>query len=139
MPLLSKLFLFFLCAVSIYTLISLVRVLFRLRSLKKLASAESPTVGVRLTLATLQHRTTNLRHLLIFAFYLFGFCFFLQIPTAFIVLGDSKLSPLSFIFMQLATFFEYAADVFLLFLLLHTLQWFVSNRLQAFTRQQVIS
>jgi hypothetical protein len=137
--LLSKLYLLFLCAVSIYTLISLVRVLFRLRSLKRLASAESPAVGARLTLATLQHRTTNLRQLLLFAFYLFGFFFFLQIPTAFIVLGDSKSLPFSLFFTQLAAFFEYAADVFLLFLLLHTLQWFVTNCLQAFTRQQVIS
>jgi len=138
-PLLSKLFLLFLCAVSVYVLISLVRVLFRLLSLKHLYPLQPLPPVPRLQLTALQHRMSNLRQLLWFAFWLFTVCFLGQIPAAFNVIGDSRVPIVNIILLQLATFIEYATDVFLLFLLLHTLQRIVSARVLAFIRRQGLS
>jgi hypothetical protein len=71
----------------------------------------------------------------VFAFLLFGFCFLIQILQAFIVLGDSNKPPFMIVLRQLDACLAYGADVFLIFLLLHSLQWFVSARLEAFGRK----
>jgi hypothetical protein len=136
---LTKLFLLFLVAASIYMLISLVRVVLRLRSLKSLALTETSVAGVRLSLTALQHRLNNLRSLLFFAFFLFAFCFFLQIPAAFVTFGDSNVPGFTLILMQLATYFEYATDVCCLFLFLHSVHWLASTRVEALVRKLQLS
>jgi hypothetical protein len=134
-PMLTKLFLFFLVAVSLYMLISLVRVLLRLRSLRSLAVAETSVAGVRSSLTALQHRLNNLRSLLLFTFFLFTFCFFLQIPAAFVTFGDSNVPGFTLILMQLATYFGYATDVCFLFLFLHSVHWLASTRVEALVQK----
>jgi hypothetical protein len=138
-PMLTKLFLLFLVAVSLYLLISLVRVLLRLRSLKSLAFTEASVAGVRSFLTALQHRLNNLRSLLLFAFFLFAFCFFLQVPAAFVTFGDSKVPGFTLILMQLATYFEYATDVCFLFLFLHSVHWLASARVEALVKKLQLS
>jgi hypothetical protein len=138
-PLLTKLFLLFFAAVSLYILISLVRVFLRLRSLKSLATKETSVDAVRPSLVALQHRLNNLRCLLLFVFFLFAFCFFLQIPAAFVIFGDSKLPGFTIILMQLATYFEYATDVCLLFLFLHSVHWLTSTRVETLVRKLQLS
>lgn len=139
LPLLTKLFVYFLCAVFVYTLFSLARVLFRLRSLRQVPRSENSNAALRMSFAYLHNRLSNLRSLLLFTFYLFALCFLLQIPGAFMVLEDSGRPLLTVILMQLAVYLEYITDVFFVFLLLHSLQWLVSARVQAFARAHELS
>jgi hypothetical protein len=132
LPTLARLCIFFLCTVSIYVLLSLVHIIVRIRSLRRLPPNEASQDVLQTPLSVLQRRLANLRQLLLFMFYLFALCFLLQIPAAFVVFGDSRAFPLAMILSQLATHIEYATDVCFLFLLLHSLQWFVSVRVQAF-------
>jgi hypothetical protein len=138
LPHLTRLFILFLCVTSVYALIVLAHILFRLRSLKWPRSAETAK-DLRSPLAAMNDRLNNLRQLLVFAFYLFSLCFLLQIPAAFSVLVDSNVPTLSIIFTQLGTYIAYATDVFFVFLLLHSLQWFVSSRVKALAGRRELS
>ena len=83
------------------------------------------------SLAVLRTQAANLSQLLHFTFLLFGLCFLIQIPVAFMILDDSGRSVLSSIFRNLAVYIAYAADVFFVMLLLRSVQWFVSSRINA--------
>jgi len=131
---LPRVYLFILSLISVWTLLSFLHPLLTLRSLKR-SLADLSRESIRSTLAALQDRLATLRRLLLFAFLLFGFCFLLQISQAFIVFGDSNKPPIFIILRQLDTCLAYGADVFLILLLLHSLQWFVSARLEAFARK----
>jgi hypothetical protein len=119
LPLLLRLFALFLWVVSVYTLVLLSTVLWRLRS----SVTPQQSVGF-------QNRVAGVRQLLLFTAYLFGCSWFFQIPGAFVIIGDSGRSGFSIIIEQLGVYFSYAADVFLVLLLLHSAQWFVSAHLQ---------
>jgi hypothetical protein len=129
LPLLSKLYILFLCIVTIYTLYFLTRILLRLYALKKLCYSSEPHSELR-ALAALRRIDTNIHQLILFTFFLFGVIFFLQIPAAFI-LGDSEAFPLSGILQDLFIYFAFAVEVFFVFLFLHSAHWFVSARLRA--------
>jgi hypothetical protein len=75
-----------------------------------------------------------LHQLVIATFYLFGFIFFLTLPFAFMTLGASKVPGWMFIFENLDYYFAFAANVFFVFLVLHSVQWFVSARVRASAR-----
>jgi hypothetical protein len=124
-------------ATSIYIIISLTQMLFVLRAFGRSSQEGSPE-GIRPALAALQKRLANIRQILLFTILLFVLCFLLQIPAAFIVLSDSKVPVLSIIFMQLGTYIGYATDIILVFLLLHSLQWFVSVRVQSIAHGQYL-
>ena len=57
--------------------------------------------------------------------------FFFTLPPAFTVFGASRIPGVNFIFANLARDFIFAANVFLVLLFLHGVQWFVSARLNA--------
>jgi hypothetical protein len=131
LPPLTKLYILAFFFASVYIIFSLALVLFGLRSLKRRSRDTSHEV-LRPTFVLLQARLVNLRQALFFLCLLFGLCFFLQLPAAFNVLGDSNVPALSIIFMQLGSYIAYATDVLLVFVLLHSAQWFVWVRLQSF-------
>jgi hypothetical protein len=130
LPLLSKLYILFLCIVIIYTLYSLSRILFQLYALKKLFASNEPH-SVPKTLAGLRGTATNIHQLILFTFFLYALIFFLQIPAAFMIFGDYKAPPLGGIIQDLSIYFAIAAEVFFVLLLLHSAHWFVSARLSS--------
>jgi len=127
----NKTFLLFFGAVSVHTLSFSARALLFLRSLKKQpanenASSTHPRLNIHCK------RVANLRQLHLFTLYLFGFCISIQVPNAFITLGNSNALAVSTIMRQLTFLFYCDATIFLAFLLLHTLQWLVSARVHSF-------
>jgi len=131
---LARIYLFILSLTSLWILFSLLGCLLRLRSFRRPPASCSPE-SIPSRLAALQARLSSARRLLVFAFLLFGFCFLIEISQAFIVFGDSNKPPILIVLRQLEVCLASGADVFLVFLLLHSLQWFVSARLEALARK----
>jgi hypothetical protein len=119
--------------VSAYGLFSATLIVVRLRSLANRSKVEDLS-SIQRSLATLHARSANLHQLVIATFYLFGFIFFLTLPFAFMTLGASKVPGWMFIFENLDYYFAFAANVFFVFLVLHSVQWFVSARVRASAR-----
>jgi hypothetical protein len=129
LPLLSRLFLFFLLGVSLYVVIRLTGLSWRPGRHERLQSAEAASPHAFTSLAAIG--LGNIRQLLLLTFYLFAVFFFVfQLPAAFVTFGDSHRSGYSIILEQLDLTFSYSADVMLVLLSLHTLQWIVSYRLK---------
>ena len=84
-------------------------------------------------LVRLHSRCANLRQILVATFYLFGFLFFIGLQDAPITLGDGPSFPMVQVLGSFVFHFVFAANIFLVFLVLHVLQWMISMRLQAFT------
>jgi len=123
------------CGVLVYTLSLCSYVLFHVRSLKgqlktENAKAEGPSVDV------LTRRLANLRQLHLFTLYLFGFCFTFNVPNAFVTLGRSKTLPVAQYIQGLTFLFYFDTPIFMGFLLLHSLQWAASVRLDYFVRRR---
>ena len=133
LPTLQLLFCLILTMVSAYGLFSATLIVVRLRSLANRSKVEDLS-SLQRSLATLHARSANLHQLVIATFYLFGFIFFLTLPFAFMTLGASKVPGWMFIFENLDYYFAFAANVFFVFLVLHSVQWFVSARVRASAR-----
>jgi hypothetical protein len=106
--------------------------LMRLRSLRTMRTDNS----LQNTLGLLNHRSANLRGIITATSYLFGLTFFLQIQNAFWTPENSRPVGL----MVLENFrddFRFAAAVFVVFLVLHSVQWFVSTRIRTATGRLV--
>jgi hypothetical protein len=127
---LQLLFCLILAVVGIYTLLSVTVILVRLRSLANRSKVEDVS-SIQRSLAALHARSANLHQLIGAAFYLFGFVFFLTLPFAFITLDTSKVPGWTSIFQNLGFYFAFSASVFFVFLVLHSVQWFVSARVRA--------
>jgi hypothetical protein len=125
LPTVARLFVVFLCPASIYVLVALTRVLLRLHTLRRFPLSKSALVD-------LQNRLANLRQLVLFTFFLFGINFAMQLVDAYILNGVYSLPPYVVIVEEFRYRIEYAADVLFVLLVLHSLQWFVSARVQAF-------
>jgi len=100
------------------------------------AARDQKCQAITTPLAILGKRLWNLRQLHLFALYLFGFCIVVQIPNVFRVGGDSKGYPFHAITSELTFLFYCDAIIFLVFTLLHTVQWFVSARVDSFASMQ---
>ena len=131
---LQKLFCLILSSVSIYALFTAIVILVRLRSLANRSKVEDVS-SIQRSLAALHARSANLHQLIGATFYLFGFVFFLTIPFAFITLDSSKVPGWTSIFENLGFDFAFAANIFFVFLVLHSVQWFVSSRVHASARR----
>jgi hypothetical protein len=127
---LQRLFCLILSLVSAYSLLSATVILVRLRSLTNRSKVEDLS-SIQRSLATLHAQSANLHQLIGAAFYLFGFIFFLTLPFAFITLGTSKVPGWTSIFQNLGFYFAFSSNVFFVFLVLHSVQWIVSSRVQA--------
>ena len=64
-------------------------------------------------------------------FYLFGVVFFLDLQQAPMTLGLSASPPWTEILWNFELLFAFAANVFIVLLILHLVSWFVRNRLNA--------
>ena len=120
LPTLQLLFCLILTVVSAYGLFSATLIVVRLRSLANRSKVEDLS-SIQRPLATLHARSANLHQLVIATFYLFGFIFFLTLPFA-MTLGASKVPGWMFIFENLGYYFAFAANVFFVFLVLHSVQ-----------------
>src|SRR5580765_5423971 len=103
LPPLTRLYLLFLCLVCVFRLYTSLRILFRLHSIKGERGAEQYRITPR-SLAIIRAEASNLSQLLHFTFLLFGLCFLIQIPAAFMILDDSNRPVLSSIFSNLAVY-----------------------------------
>jgi hypothetical protein len=131
----NKLFLLFFCGVSFYTLWLSFRVLYCVNAFKKQRAGNPVSVrGSRLD--GLRKRLGNLRQLHLLTLYVLWLCIVVNIPSAFNILGLYKTIPIGLIFNNLAFLFHYYAPIFLVFVLLHSLQWFVSVRVDVFERRE---
>jgi hypothetical protein len=134
----NRLFFLFFSGVSIYTLFLLLHVLVQLHSLKK-RPARQNAVSAQPSLGTLDRRLANLRQLHLFTLYLFGFCIVFNIPNAFVSVTLSRTWPIAEYIQRLTFLYYFDAPIFLGFLLLHSLQWAVSARLDSFAASMVES
>ena len=129
-----RLFFLLLTLSSVYVIFSAILVTMRLRSLeKKLQIKDGPSC--RYLLGKLEHRTMNARWLIVAMFYLFGFIFFLKLPFATVTLGDDHISLGGIIWANFVRYFTFAANVYLLLLVLHSVQWFMSSRIYSFVKR----
>lgn len=128
----GRFFLLVLASGSIYLLFSAFIVLKRVHSLRNRSQSEN-ALSHRSSMQALQARCSNMDQLISFMFYLFGFVFFLMLPSATWILGGGR-TPVSWLILEnFLQDFAYAANVFLVFLLLSSVRWFTSARVQACT------
>jgi hypothetical protein len=126
-PLLVKLYLLILLAVSFYALFSSVSSLVRLRSIKNSSKIEDIS-SIQCSLQALKAKSENMRQIVALAFYLFGLMFCWSFPFAIRTENGYR----SFFTPALHDFFLYfalAVRVFFIFVVLHSAQWFVSRQI----------
>jgi hypothetical protein len=122
----AKFFLLLLVLVAIYTVYFTSFALLRLRSLRAVQDGQS----LRKSLALLEHRSGNLRQMIVAMAYFFGLTFFLQLQNAFWTPDNNR--PVGLMILEnFRVYFHFAAQVFFAFLILHSIQWFVSSRIRA--------
>ena len=122
---LALLFCLILVLVVIYTLFSATLIVMRLRSLRTIQNDNF----LRKSLVLLHHRSANLRQIIVAVFYLFGLTFFLQIQSAYWTPENGRpVGPM--ILENFRGYFRFGTVIFLVFLLLHLVQWFVSCRIR---------
>lgn len=120
----ARLFLILLFLLAVYTVYLASAVLVRLRLLRTVQNDDS----FRKHLAVLNHRVANLRQIIVAMSYLFGLTLFLLVQSAYWTPENNRGVGL----MVLENFkfdFRFGADIFLVFLALHAVQWFASTRI----------
>ena len=130
LPVAQKLFLLVLCVVAVYSLLSAIVVMGRLRAMTIRPQIEDIS-SIQRSMAALHKRCANVHQLTSATFYLFGLVLFLGLQGAYFVLGLSGTPVVSIIVENFVLHFAFAANVFLVFLILHLIQWFVSSRVYA--------
>jgi hypothetical protein len=115
--------------VCIRTLFSAFTALVGLRSLTILRKAtdEPP---VQPSLEALCVRAENMRQLLSATVYLLGFIFCWILPWVMVTLDDSKTPGGILVMRHFFIDIAFAANVFSVLLILHSVQWFVSSKIQ---------
>jgi hypothetical protein len=133
LSMLYRLFVLILGAVSIYILFSATIIIKRLHTLANPHKENSGAIQSKLV--PLYTRCANLKQTLAATFYLFGFVFFLGLQNAPITIGEGSAIPMFGILGNFVLYFIFAANVFLVFLVLHLVQWLVSSRLNSLRSQ----
>jgi hypothetical protein len=124
----NKIFLLYFCGVAVYTLSLCLYVFVSLYSDDSNRAENS--------LDKLKRRLANLLQLHLFTLYLFGFCIMVSIPNAFVTFGDGKTWPIGQYIQGISFLFYFDAPIFLGFLLLHTLQWVATVRVDYVTQRR---
>ena len=130
---LYRMFVLILAAVSIYSIVSATIVLKRMWALKS-PRKEELRVPIQQYVAALRKRCANLWQILGATFFLFGFLLFIGLQNATITVGDGRGFPAFEILNNFVFQFVFAANVFVVFLVLHVIQWLTSSRLQAYAQ-----
>jgi hypothetical protein len=115
-----------LAVVALYSLFSATAILVRVRSIVNPRQSKD-VAALQRSVASLHARSSNLRQLILATFYLFGIVFFFGLWSARWTADHSRATILDRFF----AFFAFAVNAFFVFLVLHSVQWFVSGRLQA--------
>jgi hypothetical protein len=130
LPVSQKLLFLVVCLVSIYSIFSAAVVMGRLRTITSQPLNEDIPSFQR-AVAALHKRCTNVQQLMSATFYLFGFVLFIGFQWAYFTAETSR-TPLEWhILENFVPCFAFAANVFLVFFLIHCVQWFVSGRVDA--------
>ncbi|MFY9675451.1 MAG: hypothetical protein WAK13_13415 [Terriglobales bacterium] len=129
LPFLQKLLFLVACLVSIYSILSAAVVVGRLRTISSQPQNEDIPSFQR-AVAALHKRCTNVQQLIGATFYLFGVVLFVGFQGAYNSVGKST-DPGWFIIDNFVIYFAFAANLFLIFFLIHCIQWFVSGRVHA--------
>jgi hypothetical protein len=137
LPLLHKLFFIVLFVVGVYSLFSATKILAGVRSLMALGQSRDVPV-LQNEAAALYARSANVRHLITATFYLFGIVFFWGLRFT-LWTPDGKTSVSLLVLENFFLYFAFAANVFFIFLVLHSVQWFVSARLHTCARRLTTS
>jgi hypothetical protein len=126
LSIINKALLLLLCGGFIYSLALSLRSLFAVHT-HKIAAGMEPQARIT-WLRVLRRRLWNLRQLHLFCLYFFGFCIVVQIPDVFhTVTLSSDLPPLTIV-RTLSFLFYFDATIFLVFLAIHSFQWFAAAR-----------
>ena len=129
LPTLHRLYLLVLSRVGIYSLYSLKVVMVRLRTLNK---RQVGVASLQHSTAALQGRCKNVQELLGACFYLFGLVFLIGLRFVPMNLSMSSKPPTVMLMLnECFIYFAFAANVFVMFMILHCMRWFVSGRLVA--------
>jgi len=131
----NRLFLLFFCGVSFYTLRLSFNVMLRLRSLQKQPGSCTETTGSS-NVRHFRSRLENLRQLHLLTLYVLWLCIVINIPEAFSIFGEHKTFPVGPILYKLAFLFYYYTPFFVAFVLLHSVQWFISSRVDVFKSRE---
>jgi len=126
LPTTARMFVPILAVVAIYSLLSATMILVRLRSIMNPRQSKD-VAALQRSVATLRARSANVRQLIVATFYLFGIVFFFGLWSVRSEADSSRATILDGFFV----FFAFAVNAFFIFLVLHSVQWFVSGRLQA--------
>ena len=122
-----------LAAVFVYCIFSTLRTMLRLHSIWN--RAEQDRKAVSDTVAALATRYTRMRQVISATFYLFGFVLFLGLESITNVLGDGT-DPLGvYVLNNFLLLCAFAANVFFIFLVLHSVQWVGSAVLDSLSRR----
>jgi hypothetical protein len=127
---LLRLFFLILTLVAVYTMFSASFVVVRLRSLTNQHNVMDAS-SLRCSLAALRDRAENIRQMVGATFYFYGFIFFLTLPRATVTLDYSRTPLLALILRNFLVDFAFAANIFSVFVVLYSVQWFVSSRVNA--------
>jgi len=122
-----KLYFLMLAFVNVYVLFSALAIMVRLRSLTNQRHVFDTSL-LQHSLATLRVRAENVRQLVGATFYLFGFVFSLVLPWATVTLDNGRTPVSTLILRNVFVDIAFAANIFSVFLVLHSVQWFVSSR-----------
>jgi hypothetical protein len=129
LPLLHKLFFFVLFVVGVYSFFSAMKIFSGVRSLVTFDQSRD-VPALQNEMAALHARSANVLHLITATFYLFGIVFFWGLRFA-LWTPDSKTPVGLLVLENFFLYFAFAANAFFIFLVLHSVQWFVSCRLRA--------
>jgi hypothetical protein len=127
LPLLHRLFFFVLMVVGTCSLFSATKILGRVRSLT-VSGHSKDVAALQNEVVALSARSANMRRLITATFYLFGTVFLWGLRFT-LWTPESKASVLQLVLQNFFLYFAFAANVFFVFLVLHSLQWFASARL----------
>ena len=130
LPTILRLSFVLLAGVAIYSLFSATAILVRLRSIMNPRQSKDLSALQR-SVASLRARSNNIGQLISATFYLFGIVFFFGLRFSLYTRESNITSVEMLILENFFQYFAFAANAFFIFLSLHSVQWFVSGRLQA--------
>jgi hypothetical protein len=116
-----------------FTVYSVLKSLARLRSLERIPGyADSACHALR----RLEQSANSLSQLILVCFFLFGLIFCFQLPAVFILFYSSGTSrDWIHVAENIATYSEFAAEAFMVFLAIQCLQWFISSKIGSAIRR----
>lgn len=124
LPILEKLSFLVLCVVGGYSIFLAATVV----RLQNAASVHANVVFLRKRVRNLQRTTTA-------AFYFLGFAIFAGFQFAYCNIGESSETFVWLVVRNLLLHFAFGANVFLILSVVHVVQWFIANQLNALGSQ----